>query len=180
MARRRRKKTESLWPAKLGVFSLRVFTGAVFFDAALYKLVVPDRSLGEAIEDFAEKDYVPLVQQAVEQPPVVLGWRMDWYASLLENLMLPGNAPYVFGGAILFFELLLGISLVLGAGVRLMGLLGAWLMIGFGLARGAWFLTTRAPNWILMVILLSLALMAAGRIWGLDAKLSQRLPRWIS
>ena len=33
---------------------------------------------------------------------------------------------------------------------------------------------------LLMAILLALALTAAGRIWGLDARLRHRLPGWIA
>ena len=95
--------------------------------------------------------------------------------------MLHGSVPYVLGPAILFFEGLLGVSLVLGVGVRLMGFLGALLMAAFGLAKGLYVLTiTQGTNWILMVMLLALALMAAGRIWGFDARLRHRLPGWVS
>lgn len=170
-----------LWAPKLGLVSLRVFTGAVLFGAAWYKLVTPGTSLGDTISNFAEYDYIPLVQRAIAEPPTVLGWRMEWFAGLLETVFLPGKAPYVFGGAILFFEGLLGISLVLGACTRLMSVLGAFLMLGFGLAKGLPFLTvTQGTNWFLVMILFALALTAAGRIWGMDARLQHRFPRWIS
>ena len=70
--------------------------------------------------------------------------------------------------------------LVLGLFTRLAGVLGALLMLTFGLAWRAWFLTPSQPHWLLMVVLLSLALLGAGRIWGIDARLHGRIPRWIS
>ncbi len=170
-----------LWAPKLGIVSLRVFTGAVMFSAAWYKLVTPGTGLGDTINNFAEREYIPLVRQAIAHPPTVLGWRMDWFSSLLENVFLPGQSPYVFGAAILFFEGLLGISLILGVCTRLMSVLGAFLMLGFGLAKGLPFLTvTKGTNWFLVMILFTLALTAAGRILGLDGRLQHRFPRWIS
>jgi uncharacterized membrane protein YphA (DoxX/SURF4 family) len=171
----------SLWAPKVGLAGLRVFAGVLFCGAAWWKLVLPGTSLGETIRAFAEREYVPLLERAIADPPYVFGWRLDWYAGLLESVMLPGNAPYVFGAAILFFEALLGVCLVLGAGVRLMGVLGALLMIGFGLAKRLPFITvSHGSNWYLCMMLLALAFTAAGRIWGLDARLQRRLPRWIS
>jgi uncharacterized membrane protein YphA (DoxX/SURF4 family) len=167
---------------KLGLTALRLFTGAVFLAVAHWKLIRPGLPLGETLRTFAEQDYVPLLQRAIAEPPVVLGWRLQWYADFLQAVMLPGNAPYVFGTAVLFFEALLGLSLVLGACVRLMAGLGALLMLAFGLAKGLWFLTIQGAgsNWMLMMMLLVLAATAAGRIWGLDARLRRRLPSWIS
>lgn len=179
--KRKKAPTGRLWGPKIGIVGLRVYTGAVFLGVAWWKLFVPGTSIGQTLRDFAELDYIPMIEQAIREPPEVLGWRMDWYADFLASVMLPGNAPYVFGAAILIFEGLLGLALVIGAFVRLMSMLGVLLMLGFGLARSAPFLTvTHGPNWLLMVVLLTLALTAAGRIWGFDARLASRFPRWIS
>jgi uncharacterized membrane protein YphA (DoxX/SURF4 family) len=153
----------------------------LFVGVAWWKIVLPGLPLGETLRVFVEHEYVPLIESAVRSPPEVLGWRLDWYAGFLETVMLPGNAPYVFGGVILVFEGLLGVSLVLGACVRLSATLGALLMLAFGLAKRLPLVTvTQGSNWLLMMILVALALTAAGRIWGLDARLQHRLPRWIS
>ncbi len=173
----------SLWPVKVALVSLRVFTGAVFLSVAHWKLIKPGLPPGESITRFTEGDYLPLVRHAVDNPPNVLGWELTWFSSLIESVGLGGSAPYLIAGAVLIFEALLGICLVLGLGTRLMAFLGALLMAVMGLCKGLPFLTvSRAggSNWYLMMLLFALALMAAGRIWGLDARLRHRLPRWVS
>jgi uncharacterized membrane protein YphA (DoxX/SURF4 family) len=171
-----------LWLPKFGLVSLRVFTGAIFLAAAWWKLIRPGLDLGETIRRFVEYDYVPMFEGAVRDPPVVLGWRMQWFADFVENVMLPGNAPYVFSGAFLVLEVLLGASLVLGACVRLMAALGALVMLFSGLAKRMFFLTIQGQgsNWLLMVMLVTLACTAAGRIWGLDSFVRRKFPGWIS
>ena len=184
-----------LWAPKLGLVSLRLFVGLVFLSVSHHKLIAPletrdpvtqevierDLSLGERIEVFAENDLVPRVENAKANPPYIFGWELRWFTDLLAAVTLPGKAPYIFGTLILVFELLLGIALVLGVCTRLMAFLGAWLMLVFGLVKAVPFLTvTKGTNWYLVMILFALALTAAGRIWGLDAKLQHRFPRWIS
>lgn len=178
-----------LWVPILGIFLLRVFTGALFVDAVYYKLWVtrmsapPDgRGLGlfAAFEHFVEYDYRPMVEQAVREPPVVFGTTWVWYADFLESVMLPGAVPSIAGPAILVFELALGIALILGVGVRLMAMLGAALMLAFGLAKNMYVLTITGTNWLLFFVMIALALTAAGRMWGFDSRLRNRLPGWVS
>jgi uncharacterized membrane protein YphA (DoxX/SURF4 family) len=182
--RARKKRPEGgggLLPPKVGITALRVFTGAVFLGVAHWKLIKPGLPLGETITRFTEQDYLPLVRHAVLNPPEVFGTKWSWFSSLLESIALGGSAPYVIAGAVLVFEALLGVSLVLGACTRLMAFLGALLIAVMGLAKGLYFLTvTQGTNWFLMMILLALSLTAAGRIWGLDARLRHKLPRWIA
>lgn len=186
----------SLWAPKLGLFLLRVFVGLVFLSVSHHKLIAPleqrdpatgvvlgeeDLSLKERIVTFAELDLMKRVEAAKANPPRIFGWELGWFTDLLAAITLPGKAPYIFATLILVFEALLGICLVLGACTRLMAFLGAWLMLVFGLVKALPFLTvTKGTNWYLVMILLALALTAAGRIWGLDARLHRRLPGWIS
>lgn len=171
-----------LWPAKLGMFSLRVYVGFVLLAGAHYKLIMPEGGIKDAIVAFAEYDYLPMVRQGIETPPTVFGWEMHWYSSFLETVMTGGSAPYVFSGGILIFEALLGLCLMFGVCTRLMGLLGGLLMLAFAWSRGPAlpFYTLKMPNYLLMMVLFALALTAAGRIWGLDARLRHRLPGWIA
>ncbi|MDJ0973138.1 MAG: hypothetical protein QNJ98_01585 [Planctomycetota bacterium] len=192
---RKASSAPRLWVPTMGIFLLRVFTGLLFIDAVYFKLWVtrmraPDPAaadggglglgLFDALEHFVEHDYKVLVRQAVENPPQVFGTTWTWFSDFLEAVMLPGAVPDVMGPAILFFELLLGIALVLGVGVRLMAMLGAALMLIFGLAKGMYFLTIAGTNWLLFFVLVALALTAAGRMWGLDSRLQNRLPGWVS
>jgi len=170
-----------LWPAKLAVVALRLFAGAIFLAVAKHKLIDPGFSFGETVKIFTEYDYIPLVEHAVAHPPDVLGWKMQWFSDFLGAVMLGGRAPYVIAGGVLVFEALLGFTLVLGMGVRLMAFLGALLMASMGLCKGLYFLTvSTGSNWYLTMILLTLALTGAGRVGGLDRWLRRRLPGWIS
>ena len=188
MAARRKRESGgagALWPAKLGLFLLRAFTGALFLDAVYFKIVVTrmqgfGMSLFEAFDHFVETDYKRMIQNAIDHPPSIGTWEMTWYGDFLEAVMLPGAVPDVMGPAILIFELLLGIALVLGAGVRLMAALGALLMLAFGLAKSQYFLTVTGTNWLLFFVLLFFALAGAGRVWGLDHWLRRKWPAWIS
>ena len=198
--KRARKRTAArdaprLWVPKLGMFLLRVFTGALFVDAVYYKLWVTRMraadpqaadggglglSLLDAFDHFVEHDYKPLVQHAAENPPALFGRDLTWFSSFMENIMLPGAVPDLMGPAILVFELLLGFALILGLGVRLMGMLGAALMLVFAMAKGTYFLGVTSTNWLLLFVLVALALTAAGRLWGLDSRLQHRFPGWVS
>ena len=53
-------------------------------------------------------------------------------------------------------------------------------MVTFGLAKRMYFLTAGGPHWLLAVVMVVLAVLAAGRFFGWDARLQHRLPRWIS
>jgi uncharacterized membrane protein YphA (DoxX/SURF4 family) len=185
----KKEASPRLWPAKLGMCSLRVYIGIIFLAAAHWKLIVPAGGIKDAIVTFAEteyrgyvRDYPAAVEQGLAPPPSVFGMEMDWYPSLLSTVMDGGSAPYLFGGAILIFEALLGLCLVLGVATRLMGFLGGMLMLLFAFVRGPElpFYTLKMPNYLLMMVLFTLALTAAGRIWGLDARLRHKLPDWIA
>ena len=168
------REAPRLWVPKLGMFLLRVFTGALFVDAVYYKLWVTRMSangmgLFEAFEHFVEADYKPLVQHAAANPPEIFGLELTWFSGFMEHAMLPGAVPTVMGPAVLIFELLLGIALILGTGVRLMAALGALLMLVFAMAKGSYMLSIAGSpphglgtNWILLFVLLALALTAAG------------------
>ena len=171
-----------LWPARLGMCSLRVYMGVVFLAIAHFHLFAPDGGITENIVHFAEVEYMDMVVRGTQTAPAFFGVELSWYPRFLETVMLGGNAPYVFGGSILVFQGLLGICLVLGVGVRLMGFLGGFQMLAFMWAKAPDlpFYTTRQPNYLVMMVLFALALTAAGRIWGLDARLRRKLPRWLA
>ena len=194
-----RKKNASggggLWAPKLGLVALRLFVGLVFLSASHHKLIAPleqvdpqtgavverDLGFGDRVTVFAEEDLVKRVEHARDNPPHLLDWELGWFTDLLATITLPGKAPYIFAALIMVFEALLALSMLFGACVRLMGFLGAALMLVFGLVKAVPFLTvTQGTNWYLVMILLTLALTAAGRIFGLDSKLRHRVPGWIS
>jgi uncharacterized membrane protein YphA (DoxX/SURF4 family) len=166
---------------------LRLWAGAFFLDAVVYKLVDHPRereaatgepeSLGRRFAHFRDADYRPMVEAAIADPPRVLGEPLTVYADFLRAVMLP-NAD-VFAPAILVAEALLGVSLVLGLFVRLSAALGFGMMLAFSLAKRVYLLTVTSANWPLTLILLALSLAAAGRFVGLDAWVRRRGPRWL-
>ncbi len=171
----------------LALLLLRLFAGALFFYSAWWKLVQPGFSLGEIVDTF-RSEYVQTVQAAIANPPALLGLRLDLFASFLRDVMLPA-AP-VAAPALLFFEAFLGVSLLLGFGVRLFAALGVVMMLGYSLAKpyampdggvtpGVPLLSVKSANWPLTFLLLALALLAAGRVVGLDARWRRDAPPWL-
>ena len=172
---------ERLWPAMLGLTSLRVFLGAVWLSSTFDKLfwTLPEGGLLDHVAHFRDSTYPRLLQRGIDQPPTIFGEPFVGWSNFLESVCLP--AASWLAPLILFFEILLGLSLVLGAFVRLTALLGALMAIAFAMTKNVWLLTVRDTNWMLVVAMLALSLMAAGRVWGLDARLRRRgVPGWIS
>lgn len=170
-----------------GVFLLRLWTGGFFLVTAWWKLIEEGFTIREKIGFFRE-EYVDWIQRAIAQPPELFGHALGFYADFLESVMLPGAS--VLAPAILVFEVVLGLSLVLGLGVRLTASLGVVMMLAFNLAKpqsgaavedpvGVFLFTVRSANWPVTLILLLLALVPAGRIFGLDVWLRARAPRWL-
>lgn len=174
--------------ARGGILLLRVWTGAFFLSSAWWKVVQEGYSIAEKVTVFREREYVPTIQRAIAHPPEVFGVTLGLYADFLEHVMLPG--AYVLAPLILLFEFVLGISLVLGLGVRLTAALGFLMMLAFSLAKvprgtpledpvGVFLLTVGSANWPVTLILLLLCLAAAGRILGLDAWVRRAGPPWL-
>ena len=165
---------------RVAIAALRVFVGAIFIDAAQYKLFSQGLPLADAIDQFVASDYVPLLREAIQDPPRIFGAPLTPFVWFLEHVMLADGWKTVFAAAILCFEGLLGVALVLGAGTRVFAGLGALLMAAFGLANRSYFLNAGRSHWVLAVVLIVLAVLAAGRFFGLDGRLQNRLPRWVS
>ncbi|MGE0190554.1 MAG: hypothetical protein AB7T63_00800 [Planctomycetota bacterium] len=183
-ARSRRKGPPPPHPflQRLALVLIRVFPGAVLLDSAIYKLTfLPDTSLGGHIENFRTVDFHRLVEDAVLDPPRIFGVPWHGFASFVQDVALgtPSWERFVCG-SLLAAELLLGALLVLGLGTRLVAVLAALLMTVFGLAKAAWIFTPNTSNWLLVVLLVAAAFLAAGRVLGLDAKVAGRWPRWLS
>lgn len=173
--------------ARAGVVVLRLWAGGFFLVTAWWKLVQEGYTIGERMGLF-RAEYVTWIERAIAQPPELFGHVLGFYTDFLEAVMLPA-AP-VLAPALLLFEALLGVSLVLGLGVRLTASLGVLMMLAFDLAKpqpgaspedpvGVFLFTVHSANWPVTLILLLLALVPAGRILGLDVWLRARGPRWL-
>lgn len=104
---------------------------------------------------------------------------VGFYKSFIDEVVLPNFG--LFGALLTLTELFVGITLLAGAFTSLGALVGAALMLHLNFAnwdRNIWA-WEYAVEW---VPLIALAFLAAGRYWGLDNWISERLPpasrRW--
>ncbi|MEK7616213.1 MAG: DoxX family membrane protein [Patescibacteria group bacterium] len=140
---------------KLFIFLLRVSTGWLFFYAGITKVLNPEWSAAGYLQ--GAKTFTGL---------------FHWFAS--PGILPLTNLVNEWGLT------LIGLSLILGLGVRLSGVLGAVLMLLYYFP----ILDFPYPNThsyivdehiIYLFALLLLAGLRAGRMWGLDAKWPNRL-----
>ncbi len=83
----------------------------------------------------------------------------------------------VFGSLLTVTELTVGVLLIVGLFTPIAALIGAGFALHLNFAvwdRNVWA-WEYAVEWL---PLLGLALMRAGRFWGVDARLVRRFPRW--
>jgi uncharacterized membrane protein YphA (DoxX/SURF4 family) len=110
-----------------------------------------------------------IIQSDVQTHPVAI------YHDFIQNVVVPNWS--IFGPLIMLTELATGLSLILGAFTPLGGLIGALFILHLNFAnwdRNIWA-WEYAVEWI---PLLSIALLRAGRYWGLDTRLAKRFPQW--
>lgn len=104
------------------------------------------------------------------------GHPVGLYKRLVDDLILAHwNA---FGPLLTITELFIGVCLVLGVVTPIAALLATALLLHLQFAnihRGDKWLWEYAVEWM---PLLALALLRAGRYWGLDARLARRFPQW--
>lgn len=96
-----------------------------------------------------------------------------WYQPLIENVLLPNAGLLSF--LVAWGEVALGIALILGLATRYAALAGAFMVANFWFTTGAAFLDAQNQDATWLMILLVLALVPAGRIFGLDQQLARRL-----
>ena len=140
-------------------FVLRLWLGYEWLSAAFGKWVEGGwvgRGAGGAVQGFAQG---AIAQTAGEHPQVT-----GWYATFLENLVMPNAA--LFSYLVILGETLVGIALVLGAFTGIAAFFGVFMNASFMFAGTA----GANPLMAIVAILLVLAWRVAG-YWGLD--------RWI-
>ena len=97
------------------------------------------------------------------------------YKSLIDDVVLANWG--IFGSLLTVTELTVGVLLILGLFTPVAALIGAGFALHLNFAvwdRNVWA-WEYAVEWM---PLLGLALMRAGRFWGLDERLAWRFPRW--
>ncbi|MFC7046600.1 DoxX family membrane protein [Halobacteriaceae archaeon GCM10025711] len=83
------------------------------------------------------------------------------------------NAPAFVNFMIPWGELLIGLGLLLGAFVRLAAFFGAFLMMFFYFTNADWAHGMFSGDMMGMMLIITLAVFGAGRVWGLDQYLEK-------
>ncbi len=145
-----------------GLSLLRIAYGVYWLYAASWK-VPPD--FGQA----TDTGLWHWISQGVQHPT------FSWYQGLLEQIIIPNFNS--FGYLVLFTELLIGLSVFLGAFTRLGALLGLVMSLNIMLT------VTNVPGemvWFYVVLIglhLLLGITRSGRFWGMDARIAPKLAR---
>lgn len=154
----------------LGMTILRVGFGLVFLTNGIAKLPGQWDGIHPFPGFLITRDGARGILQADTQThPVGI------YKDIIDKLVLPNWGA--FSVLLTVSELFVGICLVVGVLTPIAALIGAAFTLHLNFAvwdRNVW-VWEYAVEWM---ALLAIALMRAGRYWGLDAKLARRLPRW--
>ncbi len=156
---------------KLGMTITRVGFGLVFLTNGLAKLPGFDNTIPPFKGFLIDRNGARSILESDTS-----GHPVGVYRDLVEELVL---ANWGFWGPLVTAtELFIGVTLILGV----LTPIGALVATGFALHlnfanihRDDKWLWEYAIEWL---PLLGLALMRAGRFWGLDALLARRVPRW--
>lgn len=96
----------------------------------------------------------------------------DFYHGFVESVVLPNQGLFAF--LVAYGELLLGLALILGVATRYAAWAGAFMVLNFWFAKGLGFWSGQNHDVVWAFILIALAVLPAGQVYGLDTKLSDR------
>jgi uncharacterized membrane protein YphA (DoxX/SURF4 family) len=155
-----------------GLAALRIFFGIILLSNGLAKLF--------GFRDIEVGPYRSFLINREETRSILTGEAgrndLGFVQTIVNDLLLPNYGWLQW--VITFVELGVGVLLVLGLMTRGAALVGLgqqlWLQLLY-LSSGRW--TFEQPHeWVPLLIL---ALVPAGRVWGLDARFAERgVPRW--
>ncbi len=149
-------------PSSFALLPVRLFAGWVFLRAGLSKLAagwLDHPRVSAVIEDWMKEDR---------------GYA--FFRPFLRGVVLPH--PQLWSRLVVSGELLVGAALLAGLCTRAAALGGLLLTLAFLLARGDGFEANPTAPFVMMCA--TLLLSHSGRALGLDAALSDRLPRWLT
>jgi thiosulfate dehydrogenase [quinone] large subunit len=140
------------WPVVL----LRVYTGIFFLKYGFGKV--------QRGQDFAD-GLAGFVGSNLENS-------FGFFRPVLESFVLPNKLLFAY--LVAWGELLVGIALILGLATRYAAVAGAVMVSAFWFTKGQAFLAAQNHDSIWLMIFIALAGVPAGRVFGLDARLSER------
>jgi hypothetical protein len=143
----------------LGTWFVRVLVGCMWFEAMLWKLPLP---VGAGLAYWTEQ----MGKRAAFQ----------WHREFVTEFLIP--SLHLFGPIVFLAELAFAVSLILGLGVRLAGILAMLFVLHLWLGI---YLPGDPAEWswqyiFLAIVMFLFALHAAGRSLGLDAWLRRNAP----
>lgn len=165
-----------------GLAALRIFFGLIFLLNGLAKLFnFAEVTIGPYQANLINREAVKFILDfEVNQNPANggPGTKVPLLPSLVNDVMLPNIE--LFSWLVTFAELGVGLALVLGLASRAAALvgLGQQLFLAVVYASGNRWLFEQPHEYVPLVIL---ALVPAGRVWGLDGRLGlerARRGRW--
>src|SRR5437870_9677984 len=104
------------------------------------------------------------------------GNSIAWYRDFLETTVLPHAA--LFATLQTFGEVAVGLGLLFGVMTRLAAAIGLFLAINFGLATQWMSFGQQGFHLLLTTSMVIFLVTGAGRVWGVDRLLLQRLKSW--
>ena len=140
------------WPIAM----LRVYTGLFFLQHGFGKL--RRDNFADGLSGFVNSN---------------LENSFGFFQPFLENVVLPNSGVFAF--MVAWGEFLAGAALVLGLATRYAAVAGALMVAAFWFAKGQGFFAPQNHDSIWFVIFIVLAGVHAGRVFGLDARLSARI-----
>ena len=117
---------------------------------------------------------------AVEMLSYLQGFSMrnapGFYQTFLQQVVIPHAT--LFSYLIMTGELIAGLSLLLGLCTRLGAVIAMFLFLNYMFSKGRWFWSPDSEDAAVFFSALVCCLGAAGRVYGLDAYLARRWPRF--
>jgi len=107
---------------------------------------------------------------------VVRRGALPWYAEFIQKVVLPQAT--LFSYLVMTGELFAAISLFSGTLTRLGALVAMFLFLSYMLAKARMFWSPDSEDAAVFFIALVVFLGRAGRVWGIDALLARRWPRF--
>lgn len=98
----------------------------------------------------------------------------EFYRSFIESIVMPNKG--IFAALVAWGEFAVGVALVIGLATRYAVAAGAVMVLNFWFGKGAGFFDGSNHDVVWFLIFIVLGMVPAGRIAGLDDRLSDKLP----